>query len=147
MQRFMARPAVLLLAMCRTVYCWMFLVWSLSMIHVVYTNIRSLARTHLLDRGDTVTNLTFAIYSIVLSIAWWMIFRGNPGLKRWAIGANAILILNYFPVVFWNWRGFLKAELDWWPVILVGIFGIIIFSIPYHGWRHKIQEHKLAPQS
>jgi hypothetical protein len=28
----------------------------------------------------------------------------------------------------------LRSELNLWPLILFGIFGIIIFSIPYHGW-------------
>jgi hypothetical protein len=26
----------------------------------------------------------------------------------------------------------LKDELNWWPVIIIGVFGIIIFGIPFH---------------
>jgi hypothetical protein len=84
--------------------------------------------------------MIIAIYSIVFGIAWWMIFRGKPALKQWAIAANLIIIFTYVPaLISWNWRGVLKDELQWWPAILLGIFGIIIFSIPYHGRRHKSQ--------
>jgi hypothetical protein len=103
-------------------------------------NIPNLARTHLVDRGEIVTDITFTIYSIVFGIAWWMIVRGKPALRRWVIAANLILIFTFVPALLTkDWRGVLKLERDWWPVILIGIFGMIIFSIPYHGWRHKSQ--------
>lgn len=67
-----------------------------------------------------------------------MIFRNKPALKKWAIAANLVLIFNYVPaIVTGNWKGVWKAEREWWPVILIGVFGIVIFSIPYDGWRHK----------
>ena len=140
LRRFVTSFANLLLGVCRTIYCWMFLIWSIALFDVVFTNIRSSAGADLLvdgDRGDIVSNTTLAVYSVVLAIAWWMVLSGKPALKQWAFAANLNLILNYFPVVFWNWRGFLKAELDWWPVILVGFFGIIVFSLPYRGRRNK----------
>jgi len=142
MQRIIIRIGVLLLAICRTVYCWMFLYWSFTAIYVVGKNILSLARTHCIERGDIISNITLTTYSIVLGIAWWMIFRDKPALKQWAIAANLIFIFTWFPVLFRNWRIFLNNELGWWPEILVGIFGIIIFCIPYHGWRDR----SLAPQ-
>ena len=131
----MKRLGVLLLAICRTVYCWMFLIWSLGSVYVVSIGIRHLGPTRLFDKGAIATSTIFTIYSVVFGIAWWMIVRGKPALKRWAIAANLIYIFFYFPVVFWDWRGVLKNELNSWPVVLIGIFGIIIFSIPYHGWR------------
>jgi hypothetical protein len=135
----MKRIGVLLLAICRTVYCYVFLFWSLLSVYIVSIGIRHMARTHLVDKGAFVTSTIFTIYSVVFGIAWWMIVRGKPTLKRWAITANLILIFTYFPLVFWDWRGVLKDELDSWRGILIGIFGIIVFSIPYHGWRHKSQ--------
>jgi hypothetical protein len=84
--------------------------------------------------------MVIATYSIVLGIAWWMIFRGKPASKQWAIAANLIIIFTFVPALLtWNWQGVMKAELQWWPAILFGIFGIIIFSIPYRGRRHKPQ--------
>ncbi len=133
----MMRLAVLLLAICRTLYCWMFLFWSLGSIDIVFINLHRAARTHLVDKGAIATSTIFPIYAVVFAIGWWMVLRGNPVSKRWAIAANLILILFYLPTVFWGWRGVLKDELEWWPVILIGIFGIIVFSIPYHGWRGK----------
>jgi hypothetical protein len=100
-----------------------------------------MARLHLVEKGDIPSNIICAIYSIILSIAWWMIFRGKPAIKQWAVAANLVLIFTYLvpALLYWNWQYFLKAEHDWWPVILIGIFGTIIFTIPYHGWRHKSQ--------
>jgi hypothetical protein len=136
----MNRLGVLLLAICRTLYCWMFLCWSAALIYAFCSNIRSLVRTHSVERGDVITNVSFAVYSIVLAIAWWMILRGKPALKQWAIAANIVFIFNYLPaLVTGNWRGVFEAEREWWPVILVGIIGIIIFSIPYKVWRYKAQ--------
>ena len=143
MQRIIIRIGVLLLAICRTVYCWMLFSASISGIIAVYRNVRSIGLSHLVERDELFGFIIIAIYSIVWGIAWWMILRGKPASKRWAIAANLIFIFNYVPaLVSGNWRGFLKAELDWWPEILVGIFGIIIFCIPYHGWRDR----SLAPQ-
>jgi len=135
MQRVMIWLGVLLLALCRTVYCWLFLFISCIGIYVSCTNILGAVRSHArwnVDYGYTI----IALYSIVWGIAWWMIFRGKPALKRWAIAANLTFVFTYLPALATGtWRDVLKAELDWWPIILVGIFGIIIFSIPYHGWR------------
>jgi hypothetical protein len=137
----MARLAVLLLAICRAVYCWVFFIMSLFMINYVYSNVRSMLQSHIATIGIILSIVMMAAYSIVFVITWWMFVRGKPALKQWAIAANLICILAYFPaaVVYWNWRGFLRAELGMRHVILIGIFGIIIFSIPYHGWRHKSQ--------
>jgi len=131
----MKRVGVLLLATCRSVYCWMFLFWSLGSVDMAFINIRRVVRTHFVDKGAIGTSTIFPIYSVVFGIAWWMIVRGKPASKRWAVAANLILIFFYLPLVFWGWRGVLEDELNWWPVILMGIFGIIIFGIPYHGWR------------
>jgi hypothetical protein len=133
----MKRLGVLLLAICRTVYCWMFLLWSLGSVYIVFINIRHLALTQLANKGAIATSTTFAIYSVVFGIAWWMILRGKPALKRWSIAANLIFIFLYFPVAFWDWRGVLNDELKSWPIIVLGIFGIVIFSIPYHGWKNR----------
>ncbi|HEY2472812.1 MAG TPA: hypothetical protein VGI45_33815, partial [Terracidiphilus sp.] len=52
--------------------------------------------------------------------------------------ANSILIVFWWPpLLIGNWRLFWEDERRWWPVVLVGIFGIVIFSIPYHGWRRE----------
>jgi hypothetical protein len=128
---------VLLLAICRTVYCWMFFIMSFFMIYSVYASIRSALQTHINEGRSIWGGVNMAAYSIVFDITWWMFVRRKPALKQWAIAANLICILTYLPValVYWNWRSFLRVELNFWPVILIGIFGIIIFSIPYHGWR------------
>ncbi|HVC48319.1 MAG TPA: hypothetical protein VND90_13835 [Terracidiphilus sp.] len=128
--------ALLALAICRQVYCWTFLIGSYFGFRYVYRSIRGLMQSPLVDTGHIVSITSNAIYSVVWVIAWWMILRKKPAAKRWAIAANLILIFTYLPVLmFGNWRGFLKLELDWWQFILIGIFGIIIFSVPYHGWR------------
>ena len=136
MRHLIMRIAVLLVAICRTVYCWMFLYWSVTALYVAYTNIQHPAYSPFTETWYY-TYMIMGLYSIILGVAWWMIFRGKPASKRWAIAANLVFILNYVPgLLFGHWRDVLKAELEWWPVIaLVGIFGIIIFSIPYHGWR------------
>ena len=132
----MKRLGMLLLAICRTVYCWMFLLWSLGSIYVVFINIRRLARTHLVEKGAIGTSIIFTIYFVVFGVAWWMLLRSKSALRLWAIAANLIFIFTYAPtLVAGDWRGVLRDEIEWWPVILVGIFGIIIFCIPYHGWR------------
>ena len=142
----MKRLGVLLLAMCRTLYCLVFLFWSFCSVDIAFVNIRRAALAHVVDRGAIGTSTIFPIYAAVFGIAWWTILRGKPTSKRWAIAANLFLIFFYLPVeflalIFWGWRGLwdwregLRDELEWWPFILIGIFGIIIFSIPYHGWR------------
>jgi hypothetical protein len=115
----------------------MFFVMSLFMVHFVYASIRSMLQSHIAERGSIIGSVIMAVYSIVFDITWWMSVRDKPALKQWAIAANLICILTYFPaaVIYWNWRGFLRDELSLWAVILIGICGIIIFSIPYHGWR------------
>jgi hypothetical protein len=137
----MKRLGVLLLAICRTVYCWMFFIMSYFILHSVYANIRSMLQSHINERGTIIGSVNMATYAIVFDITWWMFVRGKPALKKWAIAANLICILIYFPaaVIYWDWRGFLRDELNLWAVILIGIFGIVIFSIPYHGWRPKSQ--------
>lgn len=107
------RLGVLLQAICRAVYCWMFLFMSYFILHTVYTNIRSMLHAHAVDKGSVVSSLIMATYAIVFDVTWWMFIRGKPVLKKWAIGANVICILIYFPaaVVYWNWRGFLIGEL------------------------------------
>lgn len=108
-------------------------------IYVACTNMLSMAQSHV-RWNDYYGYTIIAIYSIVCGIAWWMIFRDKPALKRWAIAANLTFIFSYLPaLVTGSWRDVLKAERAWWPFILFGIFGIIIFSIPYHEWRHKSQ--------
>ena len=138
MQRITARVEVLLLAMCRTVYCWIFFISSLFMSHTVYLEILKMARLHIVERGSIVGVTSNAVYSIIWGIAWWMIFRGKPTSRHWATAANLVIIFTFVPaLVSWNWRIFLILELGSWPTILFGIFGIIIFSIPYHGWRNQ----------
>lgn len=128
---------VLLLAFCRTVYCWIFFVLSALEMYVVCTNIRTLMLTHSITRGDILSNVSFATYSIVSGAAWWMILRGKPALKKWAIAASLVLVFVFPALVNGNWRWVLKAELSVWPIILTGIFGTVVFSIPYRGWRNK----------
>ena len=124
----MKRIGVLLLAASRALYCWMFLILSLFGVESIY-HMRSRLRA---------PALLLVAYYVVFGIAWWMIFRRKPALKKWAIAANSILIFFWWPPLLdWNWRLFLENERRWWPVILIGTFGIIIFSIPYHGWRHR----------
>jgi hypothetical protein len=134
----MKRFGVLLLAICRTVYCWMFLIGSLGAADGVSIGVRRMAQTHLVDKGTFGADIIFTIYSIVFGIAWWMVLRGKPALTRWAIAANLIFIFFYIPgLLGGDWRGILRVELEAWPVLLFGFFGIIIFSIPYHGWRYR----------
>ena len=129
MRRILNKLGILLLVVSRTVYCWAFLIISIVEIHTLYTNFR---KWHIL------TNLILIIYCLVLGVAWWMIFRGKPTQKRWAIAANIIVMFPFFPAMaFGDWRDILKGELNWWPFILIGIIGIIIFSIPFQGWRHR----------
>ena len=134
----MSRCAVLLVGACRMLYCWMFLCWSLTSLYVSYTRFQHSLQTSSLDRGAIFSNTVLGIYAIVLGVAWYTIFKGSRSLKRWAIAACFVFIFTYVPgLVSGDWRGVVKDELAWWPVILIGTFGIIVFSVPYHGWRRK----------
>lgn len=130
------RFAVLLLAICRTVYCWYFFLTLSSGIYLFYLVIQKSVRTHSVPEGVISGTTGVAIYSLVSGIAWWTIFRGKPASKHWAIAANLIIAFTWFPLLaFESWPALLKDELARWPAILFGIFGIIVFSLPYHGWR------------
>jgi hypothetical protein len=137
MQRIVMRFGVLLLALCRTLYCWLFFIWSLGSAYMFSITVRRTMRTHSVSRGDIAMYIILALYSVVFGIAWWMIFKGKPTLKAWAIAANLILIFFFLPLVFSGWQGVLKEERRWGPEILIGVCGIVIFSIPYHGWRRR----------
>jgi hypothetical protein len=137
LMRIITLITALLIGLYRTLYCWIFFIWSWLMIFAIYANILKMVRAHTVERGDIFSNTISLIYAIILGIAWWMIINGKPALKHWALAANLILIFTFIPaLVFGNWRGVVKAEIDWWPVILIGIAGILIFSTPYDGWRH-----------
>jgi hypothetical protein len=136
----MKQFAGLFVAICRTLYCWFFLFWSAITIYAVCSNTLLLIRSHAVEIGDIVSNMSIAAYAVVFCIAWWAIFEDRPASKRWAIAANLVLVFTYVPgLMTGNWRGVLEAEIAWWPVTLIGIFGIIIFSIPFHGWPKKVQ--------
>jgi len=147
MPKVFARLGVILLAICRTVYCWFFLYCSLILIYSVYTNLRGLTG----ERSEavfTIVNIEFAVFSLVLGTAWWMIFRKKPDSKLWAIAASLAFVFTHADaLIVGNWRGFLNLELKYWPLRLIGITGIIVFSIPYHGWRRRSQERELVTQS
>jgi len=131
-------PALLLLAICRAVYCWAFLALSCMGLHAVYSNIQELLQKHSADKGDIVGNAILAIYAVILGVAWWMIFRGKPALKRWAIAANSVIVFVFLPILlFGGWRPFWEDEQYWFPASAVGVLGMIIFSIPYRGWRQR----------
>jgi hypothetical protein len=137
-QRVMSRLGMLLLAICRVAYCWMFLIFSWPGPYVAYTNILRMERLHRVEIAGIYSNVLIAAYSIVLGITSWMIFIGKPASKRWAIAANLIIIFPFVPaIITGHWRGVLKSELQWWPAVLFGIFGIVIFCIPYRGLRLK----------
>jgi hypothetical protein len=134
----MAQYATRLLAICRTAYCCGFFTASGFGIYASCLAIAGKVLSH--SQEPIWGNAIIGLYAAVWGIAWWMIFRERPQSKRWAIVANLIIIFNYLPaMVTGQWRAFFKAELQWWPFILLGIFGIIIFSIPYHGSRNKQQ--------
>ena len=129
--------AFVLLAIFRTVYCWFFVIWSFVLIRAAYARIQNSLRMHSISAGIIVGTTSVAVFCFVFAIAWWMILSDNPATKRWAIVANALLIFNYFPVIFWDWRAFLHGEQHWVAGIVAGIIGIIIFNFPYRGWRHE----------
>jgi|SRR5580658_4749845 hypothetical protein len=145
-QRILTQVGALMLAVGRTIYCWLFFLWSVGSIYMVSINIRRVVRTHVADKGAIVSSILFTIYSVVFGIAWWMILRRKPALKRWAIMADLVLIFFYVPLAFFGGQGVVKDELDWWPIILIGIFGIIIFSISHHGFRHRSQMFQESPK-
>ena len=116
----------------------MFFSLALFGVHWVYARVRDFAQTHLIEKLEIRAVLLLGAYFLVFGMAWWMIFRRKPALTKWAITANSILIFFWWPpLLTWNWRLFWENERRWWPVILIGTFGIMIFSIPYHGWRHE----------
>lgn len=125
----MGRLGMGLLAVCRTVYCWAFLVLCLL---EIYTIRRSFRGWHIL------TNLILTIYCVVWGAAWWAIFRSKPTQKRWAIAANIVCMFPFVPAMAFAgyWKDVLKGELSLWPFILVGATGIAVFSIPYRGLRN-----------
>lgn len=139
MKRIATRIGVLLLAICRTAYCWLFFIWSLGSAYMFSIIIRRTMLTHSISGADIAMCILLTLYFVVFGIAWWMIVRGKPTLKGWAIAASLILIFFFLPLVFWGWRGVLALELGWGPEMLIGVCGIVIFSIPYRGWRHKSQ--------
>jgi hypothetical protein len=96
-------------------------------------------RSNLIEGWGIYHCILCTVYSFIFGIAWWMIFQGKPSHKRWAIAANAIFIFYFLPALasLSHWRSVIRQELDYWPLVLTGIFGMIIFIIPYHGWRHK----------
>ena len=134
----MKKIGLLLLAACRTLYCWMFFLISLFGFHWVYTRVRDFTQTHLIEKLEIRAVSLLGACCLVFGMAWWTILRRRPALRKWAIAANLILICFWWPpLLVGNWRLFWENQLGWWPVILIGTFGIVIFSIPYHGWRHK----------
>lgn len=119
---------------CRWVYCWVFLSFSPIAIYVYAGKLVHDLRTHPVDRADLFSSTVLGLYAVVYGTAGLMIVRGKPALRRWAIAANLILIFFWAPVlVSGNWRGFFQAERQWWPVILFGLFGVVIFSLPQDG--------------
>ena len=137
-QRVITRFALLILALFRMIYCWLFLYMSYHAIRVVYENIHSLMQTHVVVLGDIVSNVSMAVFSIICGVAWWVILRKRPWGNRWAVAANLTVCVPYLGLIITGkWRVFFEAELGWWPFILFGIFGVVVFSIPYRGWRAK----------
>jgi len=136
-RRIMKWLGVLLLAVCRTLYSWMFFIWSLSLILAVTTFIQGMERSKILD----IYWIVVFIYSTVMGIAWWTIYRGKSESKYWAIASSFffILISIIVDLLSRQWLNLLKEEIIVWLFILFGIFGIILFSIPYHGRRRRSQ--------
>jgi hypothetical protein len=132
------RLAMFILAICRAGYCWMFFFFSLIAMYVVCANFAEIARSRNFQVGGIWSNLVNAAYSIILATAWWTILRRKPSSKKWAITANLVYVFTYVPgMIFGNWRGVLEAEFQWWPAILIGLLGIVIFSIPHDRWRSE----------
>lgn len=132
--RLMRWIALWALGFFRGAYCWIFFVSALFGSNAVYTGIQGVMKSHSANIGDVVSNTSMAVYSIVWGVAWWMIFRKRPSAQRWAIAANLIIILTYLPgIVTGSWRRVWELERGWWPFILFGIFGILIFILPYPG--------------
>ena len=78
----MNRLGVLLLAIGRSVYCWMFFIMSFFIIHFVYASIRSMLQSHMAEKQSIISSVIMAMYSMVFDITWWMFVRGKPGLKE-----------------------------------------------------------------
>jgi hypothetical protein len=135
-----SRAIALPLAICRAIYCWAFLLFACLALHNVFTNIRELLQKHSADTGDIVSNAVLATYTVIFAVAWWKILRGKSALKGWAIAGNSVIVLPFLPIlVLGGWRSFWAEERYWLAGNLVGLLGITIFSIPYHGWRYKSQ--------
>ena len=130
----------LLLATFRTIYCWMFLALSCFGFYGAYSNIQESLKRHSLDKVVIASNAVLVFYAVILVLAWWMILRDKRRLKRWAIAGNAVIVGVFLPLLMLGgWRAFWEDERGWFPATIVGVFGMIIFSIPYRGWRHKSQ--------
>jgi hypothetical protein len=109
-------------------------------LYTVCTNIREILQKHSVGKGDIVSNAILATYAVIFGIAWWMILRHRSALKGWAIAGNSVIVFVFVPIlVLGGWRSFWEEERYWFPAIVVGLLGTIIFSIPYHGWRYKSQ--------
>lgn len=161
MRRILIRFALPMLTICRGAYCSAFFLFAPCGLYVVTTAFLRMARTHSFNLVDIFTWTLMGIYSIVLSIAWWMIFTDKPASKQWAIAANLIIVNPYLPgvIIGWRWqvwKGIFNSERDWWPASVIGVVGIIIFSLPYHKWRTELRkqsEHQsvttvpVAPQA
>jgi hypothetical protein len=139
----MYRIGLKLLAVCRIVYCWIFFLSACMAIISFYYAVPKSTRS--IGGVDIYISFVFAAYSVICFIAWWKVLRDRPTSRGWAIAANLTYIFQYAPgvIVQGDWRDFLNAERDWWPVVLLGIFGIVVFSLPYHGWRKR----SLSPAS
>lgn len=142
MRRILLRLGLLLLIICRGIYCFIFFTFASCGVFVVSAEFLKMARTHSFDGSDVFAWTLMGIYTIVLGIAWWTIFRDKPVSKQWAIAANLIAVNPHVPALLISWRwqfwqNFLQTERDWWPITVFGVVGVIIFSLPYHHWQNK----------
>lgn len=145
MRRILTRLAVLLLTVCRGAYCCLFFFFAFSWAVAISSSILRMVRTHSFDGAGSFILAFFFAYSIVCAFAWWTIFTNKPSSRRWAIAGNVLFAIPPDPsliLLVWHrqgWHSLVESERSWWVATLVGIFGMIVFSIPYHGWRHKEQ--------
>jgi hypothetical protein len=123
----------------------MFFLWAFCLIWAMFAEFLRMARIHSFEEAEAFVCIFFGIYSIVFAFAWWTIFVNKPASKRWAIAANLIFAIPPVPELIaasWHWRvwhGFVESERYWWVATLIGLVGIITFSIPYHGQRREAQ--------
>jgi hypothetical protein len=143
LERIMGRIGQLLLAICRAVYCWVFFLTAFMELMSLYYAVPK--GVHSISGVDVYVSCIFAAYSVVSCIAWWKVLRHRPASRGWAIAANLTYIFHYAPgvIVRGDWSDFVRTERDWWPVVLLGILGIIVFTFPYNGWRKR----SLSPAS